>query len=106
MWAKLHRVALDELGARRAGLLEVRGRLGEHEAAEQGELTGPNPVDRGKYGSKIHLLAERAGRPRSPALPARPTRRHLPAHQDVEGVHRPRLRHQARPDRARPGPLP
>ena len=45
-------------------------------------------------------------RPRGPAVPARPPRHHLPAHQDVEGIHRPRPRRQARPDRARPGTLP
>lgn len=28
-----------------------------------GDLTGPNPVDRGKYGSKIHLITERSGLP-------------------------------------------
>lgn len=52
---------------------------------------------------------ERPGDPdrsRGPAPPARPTRRHLPAHQDVEGVHRSRVRLQARPDRTRPRTLP
>ncbi|MFD5433498.1 IS5 family transposase [Kitasatospora sp. NPDC127067] len=68
VWAKLHRVVLDELGARRAGPVEVRGRLGEHASPEKGELTGPNPVDRGKYGSKIHLLTERTGLPLSLAI--------------------------------------
>jgi len=43
----------------------VRGRLGEHAGPEKGELTGPNPVDRGKYGSKIHLITERTGLPLS-----------------------------------------
>lgn len=40
-------------------------RLGEHAGLEKGELTGPNPVDRGKFGSKIHLIAERTGLPLS-----------------------------------------
>ena len=39
-------------------------------------------------------------------MPARPPRRHLPAHQDLEGVTGPRPRRQARPHRARPGALP
>lgn len=30
-----------------------------------GDLTGPNPVDRGTYGSKIHLITERTGLPLS-----------------------------------------
>ncbi len=38
-------------------------RLGEHAGPEKGDLTGPNPVDRGKYGSKIHLITERTGLP-------------------------------------------
>jgi transposase len=43
----------------------VRGRLGQHAGLEKGDLTGPNPVDRGKYGSKIHILTERTGLPLS-----------------------------------------
>jgi hypothetical protein len=39
--------------------------LGQLECARQtgGELTGPNPTDRGKPGSKYHLLADRHGIP-------------------------------------------
>lgn len=65
VWAKLHRLVLDELGARGPGLVEVRDRLGEHAGPERGDLTGPNPVDRGKKGSKIHLITERTGLPLS-----------------------------------------
>lgn len=43
----------------------MRDRLGEHAGPEEGDLTGPNPVDRGKYGSKIHLIIERTGLPLS-----------------------------------------
>lgn len=50
---------------RRPGLVSLCDRLGEHEGPEKGELTGPNPVDRGKYGSKIHLVTERTGLPLS-----------------------------------------
>jgi transposase len=59
------------LGPRRArrprqvGLVPLRDRLGEHAGPEKGELTGPNPVDRGKYGSKVHLITERTGLPLS-----------------------------------------
>ncbi|MGA5364236.1 IS5 family transposase [Streptomyces purpurascens] len=56
VWAKLHRVVLDELGSRCA-IDSVNMR------ALKGELTGPNPVDRGKKGSKIHLITERTGLP-------------------------------------------
>lgn len=34
-------------------------------ALKKGELTAPNPVDRGKHGSKIHLITERTGLPLS-----------------------------------------
>lgn len=43
----------------------MRDRLGQHAGPEKGELTGPNPVDRGKYGSKVHLITERSGLPLS-----------------------------------------
>jgi hypothetical protein len=41
----------------------VRYGLGEHAGPETGDLTGPNPVDRGKKGSEIHLITERTGLP-------------------------------------------
>ncbi len=49
----------------RPGLVPLRDRLGEHAGVERGDLTGPNPVDRGKKGSKIHLITERTGPPLS-----------------------------------------
>lgn len=33
-------------------------------------MTGPNPVDRGKTGSKIHVLSDRRGLPLSVAVSA------------------------------------
>lgn len=48
---------------RRAGTDPLRDRLGAHTGAQKGEPTGPNPVDRGKYGTNIHLIAERNGLP-------------------------------------------
>lgn len=35
-----------------------------------GDLTGPNPVDRGKFGPKIHLITERTGLPLSVGISA------------------------------------
>ncbi|WP_323385353.1 IS5 family transposase [Streptomyces calidiresistens] len=65
-WPKArHRLVLDELGARgeldrsRCAIDSVNMR------ALKGDLTGLNPVDRGKYGSKIHLITERNGLPLS-----------------------------------------
>ncbi|MFJ5294677.1 transposase [Streptomyces sp. NPDC088348] len=43
----------------------MRDRFREHAGPEKGDLTGPDPVDRGKYGSKIHLITERTGLPLS-----------------------------------------
>lgn len=66
VWARLHRVVLDELGARgerdwsRCAIDSVSVR-----AATRGALTGPNPTDRGKLGSKIHLITDRNGLPLS-----------------------------------------
>ncbi|MFE7612552.1 transposase [Streptomyces celluloflavus] len=49
LWRRLHRAELDELGARG----EVDGTSAIVDAGEKGgSLTGPNPVDRGKKGSK------------------------------------------------------
>lgn len=53
---------------RQAGLVRLCDRLGEHAGPEKGDLTGPNPVDRGKYGSKIHLITERTGLPLSAGI--------------------------------------
>lgn len=49
----------------RAGLDALRDRLGEHAGPKGGALTGPNPVDRGKKGSKIHLITDHTGLPLS-----------------------------------------
>ncbi|MFJ6491016.1 IS5 family transposase [Streptomyces californicus] len=64
--AKLHRLVLDELGARgdmdwsRCAIDSVNMRT-----LKKGDLTGPNPVDRGKFGSKTHLITDRTGLPLS-----------------------------------------
>ncbi|MEV5153714.1 IS5 family transposase [Streptomyces werraensis] len=65
VWARLHRVVLDELGARgeldwsRCAIDSVSVRR------QRGPLTGPNPTDRGKSGSKIHLITDWNGLPLS-----------------------------------------
>jgi transposase len=43
----------------------VRDRLGQRAGHKGGRLTGPNPTDRGKNGSKIHLITDRNGLPLS-----------------------------------------
>ncbi|WP_369368776.1 IS5 family transposase [Streptomyces sp. CG4] len=63
---RLRRLVLDALGARgeldwsRCAIDSVNMR-----AMKGGPETGPNPVDRGKMGSKIHLVTERTGLPLS-----------------------------------------
>ncbi|MFF1716276.1 IS5 family transposase [Streptomyces sp. NPDC058268] len=70
VWARLHCVILDELGARgqldwsRFAVDSVSVR------ALKGALTGPNPTDRGKSGSKIHLVVDRSGLPVAVAISA------------------------------------
>jgi transposase len=43
----------------------VRNRLRQPAGRKRGPLTGPNPTDRGKLGSKIHLITDRNGLPLS-----------------------------------------
>jgi hypothetical protein len=56
--------AAGPAGSRRSARLVARV-LGQLECARQtgGALTGPNPTDRGKPGSKYHLLVDRHGIP-------------------------------------------
>ncbi|MCO1660993.1 IS5 family transposase [Pseudonocardia humida] len=64
VWHEVHRVVLDRLG--QAGVLDwsraavdsvsVRAKRG-------GEVTGPSPTDRGKAGTKYHVLCDRNGLP-------------------------------------------
>lgn len=43
-------------------------RLGERAGKKGGELTGPNPTDRGKRGSTYHLVCDAAGLPLAVAV--------------------------------------
>ena len=43
----------------------MRYRLRQRPSSKRGLLTGPNPTDRGKLGSKIHLVTDRNGLPLS-----------------------------------------
>ncbi|MFD7645673.1 IS5 family transposase [Kitasatospora sp. NPDC059795] len=104
VWAKLHRVVLDELGARgdldwsRCAVDSVNMR-----ALKRGTLTGPNPVDRGKYGSKIHLLTERTGLPLSLAVSGANLHDSQALIPLVEAI--PPIRSRRGPRRRRPGKL-
>ena len=63
VWSRLHRVLLDRLGA--ANAIDW-GRCSLDRVsvpAKGGELTGPNPTDRGKPGTKRHVLVDAGGIP-------------------------------------------
>jgi transposase len=71
-WAKagvfeqLQAVLLDELGeAGRVDLERVSVDSCSLRAVKRGDLTGPDPVDRGKRGSKLHLAGDADGLPLS-----------------------------------------
>ncbi|MFB7176077.1 IS5 family transposase [Streptomyces sp. NPDC056254] len=104
VWAKLHRLVLDELGARgeldwsRCAIDSVNMR-----ALKKGDLTGPNPVDRGKYGSKIHLITERTGLPISVAISGANLHDTQALKPLVRGI--PPIRSRRGPRRRRPGKL-
>lgn len=65
-------------------------------------MTGPNPVDRGKPGSKIHLLSDRAGLPLATAISAANTHdSHAlkPLVKAIPAVRSPRGPRRRRPDK-------
>jgi transposase len=51
-----------------AGLVADGGGLGQRAGEKGGHLTGPNPTDRGKAGTKYHLLVDATGLPINIAL--------------------------------------
>ncbi|MFI5555793.1 IS5 family transposase [Streptomyces sp. NPDC051738] len=103
VWAKLHRLVLDELGARgdldwsRCAIDSVSVR------ALKGQLTGPNPTDRGKKGSKIHLIVDRQGLPLSVGISAANLHDSQALIPLVRGI--PPIRSRRGPRRRRPGKL-
>jgi transposase len=69
VWERLHelRRRLDLLpplaGRRRAGMVARGGRLQPRASEKGGSATGPSPVERGRRGSKHHLLVDATGLP-------------------------------------------
>ncbi|WP_220295153.1 IS5 family transposase [Streptomyces sp. MBT84] len=63
LWRRLHLAVLDELGSR--GELDWTSAIVDAASvrAKRGSLTGRNPVDRGKKGSKLHVLSDAQGLP-------------------------------------------
>nr|WP_244451828.1 IS5 family transposase [Streptomyces seoulensis] len=104
IWARLHRVILDELGATgkldwsRCAIDSVSG-----PRSQRGLLTGPNPTDRGKSGSKIHLIVDRNGLPLVVAISAANTHDSLALQPLIQSI--PPVRSRRGRRRRRPGKL-
>lgn len=71
--------------------------------SKRGDLTGPNPVDRGKKGSKIHLITERTGLPLSIGISAANTHDSQGLEALVRGI--PPIRSRRGPRRRKPAKL-
>lgn len=78
---------------------------GKHRPAgsEKGDLTGPDPVDRGKFGSKIHLIIERTGLPLSVGISGANLNDSQALQPLVRGI--PPIRSRRGPVAARPGKI-
>ncbi|MFI7123863.1 IS5 family transposase [Amycolatopsis sp. NPDC049868] len=103
LWPRLHRVVLDELGGQ--GVIDWSRAVcdGASVRAKKGDLTGPTPVDRGKSGSKVHVLSDRAGLPLSVAVSAANTNDSYALKPLVMAV--PAIRSRRGPHRRKPGKL-
>ncbi|MET9762617.1 IS5 family transposase [Streptomyces sp. NPDC006372] len=101
LWRRLHRAVLDELGAR--GELDWASAIVDADSvrAKKGaRLTGPNPVDRGKKGSKLHVLSEAQGIPLAVAVSGANTHDSLALKPLIRGI--PAVRSRRGPRRRRP----
>ncbi|HZU46379.1 MAG TPA: IS5 family transposase [Mycobacterium sp.] len=104
LWRRLHHAVLDELGSR--GLIDWSRAVVDAASvrAKKGvRLTGPNPVDRGKAGSKIHALSDRAGLPLAVGVSAANTHDNHALKPLVKAI--PAIRSRRGPRRARPTKL-
>ena len=64
IWKQLQQILLDRLrGAEKLDFRRVAADSGSIRAVGAGEKTGPNPTDRGKPGTKHHVLADGQGLP-------------------------------------------
>ncbi|WP_373686626.1 IS5 family transposase [Nocardia terpenica] len=104
VWRRLHRAILDELGSR--GLIDWSRAVVDAasvRAKKRGDLTGPNPTDRGKPGSKQHILSDRTGIPLSVAVSAANVHDSQALKPLVKAI--PAVRSRRGPRRRRPGKL-
>ncbi|MFJ2478397.1 IS5 family transposase, partial [Streptomyces sp. NPDC087659] len=104
VWRRLHRVVLDELGSR--GELDWTSAIVDAasvRAKKGGSLTGRNPVDRGKKGSKLHVLSDAQGLPLSVGVSGANVHDSQALLPLVLGI--PAIRSRCGPRRRRPGKL-
>ena len=78
-------------------------RCGQRASEKRGPLTGPNPVDRGKPGSKLHVLTDAGGLPLAVAVSAANTHDSLALIPLVQAI--PAIRSRRGPRRRRPAKL-
>ena len=81
----------------------MRDRLRQHQGGKRGPLTGPNPTDRGKNGSKIHPITDRNGLPLSLGISGANVHGSQGPEPLMRGI--PPLRSRRGPRRRRPGKL-
>jgi transposase len=101
LWPRLHQAVLDELG--RLGLVDWSSAIVDAasvRAKKGGSLTGPNPVDRAKKGSKLHVLSDAAGLPLVVAVSAANTHDIHLSKPLIEAI--PQVRSRRGPRRRRP----
>ncbi|WP_425303094.1 IS5 family transposase [Nocardia wallacei] len=104
VWRRLHQAVLDELGSK--GLIDWSRAVIDAASVpsqKRGSMTGPSPVDRGKSGSKIHVLSDRAGIPLAVGISAANTNDAEALKPLVRAV--PAVRSRRGPRRRRPGKL-
>ncbi len=82
----------------------MRDRLRQRPGCKRGPLTGPNPTDRGKLGSKIHLITDRSRLPLSLGISGANLHDSLGLQPLVRGI--PPIRSHRGPRRRRPAKLP
>ncbi|WSW03143.1 IS5 family transposase [Streptomyces sp. NBC_01005] len=93
LWRRLHIEVLDRLGA--AGAIDWSAALVDSASGPSekgGQLTGPNPVDRGKPGAKLHVLTDAQGLPLVTAVSAANTHDSLALKPLVKAIHAVRSR--------------
>ena len=104
VWEELHRILLDRLGKTD----EIDRERASFDSASVpapggGQKTGPNPTDKGKQGSKRHLVVDRSGIPLSvthSAANVHDSKVLEEAVDAIEPIHKPRGRPRKRPPKS------